>query len=124
MSRPLPAPSAARTANSLRRTRVRVSNAPARFAHAIKSTSPALAISTSSGVRVSPSMASRNGIVASSRLPLDSGYSRANSAPMAASSRWAVSCVTPGFKRAMKPSQDECRPAIACARTGPRSNAK
>ena len=60
-SRPRPAPSATRTANSLRREIVRESSAPARFAHVMSSTSPALARSTSSGVRVSPTIASRSG---------------------------------------------------------------
>ena len=61
-SRPRPAPSATRTASSLRRDSVRDSSAPVRFAQAMSSTSAALVISTSSGVRVSPTIQSRSGI--------------------------------------------------------------
>ena len=100
-SRPRPAPSATRTANSLRREIVRESSAPARFAQVISSTSPALAISTSSGVRVSPTIASRSG----TRRQRDAGVvvagARARaSAPMPASSRCAASSVDAGREAA------------------------
>ena len=58
-----PAPSATRTANSRRRESARDSCTPAKFAHATSNTSPALASNTTSGVRVSPTRASRIGTI-------------------------------------------------------------
>ena len=50
----------------------------------MNSTSPALAISTSSGVRVLPTIASRSGIVARPSARLSAGYSRARPVQIAA----------------------------------------
>ena len=54
-----PAPSATRTANSRRRESARDSSTPAKFAHATSSTKAPLASRIRSGVRVSPTTASR-----------------------------------------------------------------
>ena len=61
ITRPRPAPSATRTANSFRRESARESSAPPRFAQVMMRTRPALARRMTSGVRVSPAIASRSG---------------------------------------------------------------
>ena len=79
--RPRPAPSARRSASSLRRDSVRASTAPVRLAQAMNNTSAALIMRTSSGVRMSPTIASRSGIDVMAKPLLASGCSRARSAP-------------------------------------------
>ncbi|HUQ79940.1 MAG TPA: hypothetical protein VM076_02315 [Gemmatimonadaceae bacterium] len=66
-------------------------------------TSAALASSTSSGARVSPTMASRTGIALMVELALSCGYSRATELEMTAMSRRAASAVTPGLSRTTAP---------------------
>jgi hypothetical protein len=65
----------------------------------MSSTSPALAISTSSGVRVLPTMASRNGVAVSSKGPSSFGCSRERSLEMDVMSLRADWRVAPGLSR-------------------------
>ncbi len=117
------APSATRTASSFRRESVRDSRAPARLAQVIRSTSPALAISTRSGVRVSPTIESRSGTARKLRPRSVSGCSRASSAPSRSISPCAASSPTPGARRPTTPIQCWPRAVAGSSSRGARSSA-
>ena len=87
-------------------------------------TSDALAMSTNSGVRVSPTIDARSGIALVRNVPLSAAYSRARSAQMRSISRAAASWLMPGFNRPITFSHCARRAATGFATTGPRSNAK
>ena len=91
---------------------VRERSAPARFAHVMSSTSPALAINTSSGVRVSPTIESRRGFACKRNGPSSLGYSLERSFEMLVTSSFAFSIDTPGLRRATKPMLCDPRTVI------------
>jgi hypothetical protein len=108
------APSAERTAISRRRPRPRARSSPARFAQAISRTHPAAPISTSSSIRVLPTVSSRMGTTTAPIFWLLSGYSVANWRAIAFMSSRAWASETPGLRRATTFRKCELRsPSLA-----------
>ena len=94
------APMAFRTAISRERDAARASRRFATFAHAISSTKPTAASSTSRDARMSPTKYSRRGVSVTPLPVFSFGYSSASCAAMAFISVSACSKLTPSLSRA------------------------
>ncbi len=112
MMRHAPAPSAARTASSVRRRSERTSSRFMTFAHAISSTMPIVPITTQSTLPTLPTTSCISGrsagvILQTPRyssvplLPFAIGNRSSQIGSIRARSAFACSIVTPGFRRAM-----------------------
>ena len=99
MSRPRPAPSAARITNSWRPATARTISKLAKFAHAISSTRPTAPKSTSNADRTSPTSHSCSGTNCLLRSFSSAGYCSASRRSSAAISLCACASVTPAFNR-------------------------
>ncbi len=110
MSRRRPAPSAARSAISLRRPAARVIWRFATLTHAMRSTDPTAPSRTRSAGLISPANCSRSGTTLTPHPLSTSGYCASSRAAMVSISLRARSTVTPGLRSAAADSE---RPRLA-----------